>query len=142
MTNRLTILLALVSLTLSGCHQAAPASGVEPATLNLTDWTETTELYMEYPPLVAGRTARFAVHLTRLGDFQPVNAGHAVLEFVGDAGGSPTTIAGPEPSRPGAFRVEGMVPRAGRYRWALVLQSPNLADRHDLGMVTVFPDDH
>jgi len=35
-----------------------------------------------------------------------------------------------------------MVPRAGRYRWALVLQSPSLADRHDLGMVTVFPDDH
>jgi len=74
MTNRLTILLVLVSLMLSGCRQAAPASGVEPATLNVTDWTEATELYMEYPPLVAGRTARFAVHLTRLEDFQPVNA--------------------------------------------------------------------
>jgi RND family efflux transporter MFP subunit len=141
MTSRLTILLVLVGLALSGCRQP-PAPAAEPATLNLTDWTGTTELYMEYPPLVAGRTARFAVHLTRLEDFQPVNSGHAVLEFVGDDGGSPTTIAGPEPSRPGAFRVEGMVPRAGRYRWALVLQSPSLSDRHELGAITVFADDH
>ena len=40
----------------------------------MTDWTDKTELFMEYPPLVAGETALFAVHLTKLGDFSAVNA--------------------------------------------------------------------
>ena len=34
-------------------------------TLDVTHWTDKTELFMEYPPLVAGQTALFAVHLTR-----------------------------------------------------------------------------
>ncbi|MEQ1759712.1 MAG: efflux RND transporter periplasmic adaptor subunit, partial [Vicinamibacterales bacterium] len=56
------------------------------------------------------------------------------------AGGAAVTLAGSEPLRPGAFRVEGVLPQAGAYRWALVVDAPGLADRHDLGMTTVFPD--
>ncbi|MGE5836383.1 MAG: efflux RND transporter periplasmic adaptor subunit, partial [Acidobacteriota bacterium] len=48
---------------------------------------------------------------------------------------------GPPPSRPGAFRVEETAPAAGRYRWALVLESPGLSDRHDLGTISVFGDE-
>ena len=96
---------------------------------------------MEYPPLVAGHTALFAVHLTTLGDFKPVDAGQARVEFTPAAGGQPTTLIGPQPSRPGAFRVEGVVPAAGRYRWAMVLDAPGLSDRHDLGDVSIFPDE-
>ena len=29
----------------------------EPPTLDVTHWTDKTELFMEYPPLVAGQTA-------------------------------------------------------------------------------------
>jgi cobalt-zinc-cadmium efflux system membrane fusion protein len=50
-------------------------------------------------------------------------------------------LPGSEPSRPGAFRVEGAIPLAARYRWALVVDAPGLADRHDLGSVTVFADE-
>jgi RND family efflux transporter MFP subunit len=91
--------------------------------------------------LVAGQTSLFAVHLTRLNDFAPVNEGHARVEFTPDAGGQPTSLTGPPPSRPGAFRVEAAAPAAGRYRWALVLESPALSDRHDLGTITVFGDE-
>ena len=96
---------------------------------------------MEYPPLVAGRPALFAIHLTRLADFTPVSAGQATVEFTPESGGAPKTLAGPKPSRPGAFRVEEAPPPPGRYRWALVLEAPDLSDRHELGTITVFADE-
>ena len=96
---------------------------------------------MEYPPLVAGHTALFAVHLTTLADFKPVTSGQARVEFTPENDGQPTALAGPQPSRPGAFRVEGAPPAAGRYRWALVLDAPGFSDRHDLGPVQVFADE-
>ena len=43
-----------------------------------------------------------------------------------EAGGAPVTLPGSEPLRPGAFRVEGKMPPAGRYRWALLVNAPGL----------------
>ena len=142
MTTRTRLLCAalLAAVGMGACTRQTETATAESETLNVTDWTDKTELYMEYPPLVAGQTALFAVHLTKLDDFKPVTAGRASVEFAPEAGGQPETIAGPEPSRPGAFRVEGAPPVAGRYRWALVLEAPGLAVRHDLGMITVFAD--
>ena len=96
---------------------------------------------MEYPPLVAGRTALFAVHLTKLADFQPLTAGRPRIEFTPESGGAAKVVPGSEPSRPGAFRVEGAAPPAGRYQWALVIEAPGLADRHELGSITVHADE-
>jgi membrane fusion protein, heavy metal efflux system len=123
------------------CRDRADQRAHEPPTANVTHWTEKSELYMEYPPLVAGRSIRLAVHLTRLNDFQALAAGTPAIEFTPEQGGQPTVLRGSPPSRPGAFRVEGTAPPAGRYRWTLLVDAPDLADRHDLGMVTVFADD-
>ena len=57
------------------------------------------------------------------------------------SGGATVVLPGSEPLRPGAFRVEGKLPPAGRYRWALLVTAPGLSDRHDLGMTIVFPDE-
>lgn len=142
-TTRIRMMCAAIALAAgaAACRPQATPPAAETPTLDVTDWTGKTELFMEYPPLVAGKTALFAVHLTKTDDFKPVTAGRATLEFTPEAGGASIAIAGPPPSRPGAFRVEGAVPAAGRYRWALVLDAPGLADRHDLGAVTVAGDD-
>jgi membrane fusion protein, heavy metal efflux system len=137
---RLTVALIL-SLFGAACTRSGDAPKAEPVALNVTHWTEQTELYMEYPPLVSGRSARFAVHLTKLNDFRALAAGTPSLEFTPERGGTPTLLRGTPPSRPGAFRVEGAPPAAGRYHWALLVDAPGMADRHDLGSVTVFPDD-
>jgi membrane fusion protein, heavy metal efflux system len=131
----------IVSLLVAACTRSGDAPKTETPTLNVTHWTEKTELYMEYPPLVAGRSARFAVHLTKLNDFQALAAGTSALEFIPERGGTPTLLRGTPTSRPGAFRVDGAAPGAGRYRWALLVDAPGMSDRHDLGSVTVFPDD-
>ncbi|MBI4888796.1 MAG: efflux RND transporter periplasmic adaptor subunit [Acidobacteria bacterium] len=144
MRGRLIGAALLTAVGLTGCTRpGAPAPVAESglATLDVTHWTGKTELFMEYPTLVAGRSALFAVHLTRLADFTPLTEGRAAVEFTPEAGGPPKVLTGPPPSRPGAFRVEDVPPAAGRYRWALVLDAPGLPDRHDLGTVTVFPDE-
>ncbi len=137
---RLIMLVVAVGLPACGSSPAPREHANEEISLDVTSWTDRSELFMEYPPLVAGQSARFAVHLTRLEDFQPLTAGQPSLEFIPEAGGTATTLPGNDPSRPGAFRIEGTPPAAGRYRWALRVQAPNLTDRHDLGTVTVFPD--
>jgi membrane fusion protein, heavy metal efflux system len=135
-------LVALLAAATTACGRPqAPAAEAETPTLNVTDWTARTELYMEYPPLVAGHAARFAVHLTKLDDFAALNAGTPAIEFRPAGGGAPTLLRGSAPSRPGAFRVDGVPPAAGRYRWALVVDAPGLSDRHDLGEVAVFADE-
>jgi cobalt-zinc-cadmium efflux system membrane fusion protein len=133
-----TAVVIVVAMLGAACRRAEEPAAAELPTLDVTSWTERSELFMEYPPLVAGQQVRFAVHLTRLADFSALNAGRPRIEMTPEAGGAPVTLPGSEPLRPGAFRVEGTVPPAGRYRWALLVDAPNLADRHDLGVATVF----
>ena len=143
MRHLLTILVLAASVA-SGCSRsgdAPAASGAEPPTLDVTSWTDRSELFMEHPPLVAGKSVRFAVHLTNLADFSALNAGRPSIEMTPEVGGATTTLAGSDPLRPGAFRVEGTTPPPGRYRWALLVNAPGLTDRHDLGVTTVFGDE-
>jgi len=134
-------LLGFVTAIACGGGAGVVAPEVEVPTLDVTAWTDKTELFMEYPPLVGGQTALFAVHLTRLSDFSAMTTGRPRLEFMPEAGGSLVTVQGMEASRPGVYRVEGAMPPAGRYLWALVIKAPDVMDRHDLGSLTVFADE-
>jgi len=131
----------VVALSMAACGGGmVEAPEAEVPTLDVTVWTDTTELFMEYPPLVAGEEALFAVHLTRLSDFSAMTTGRPRIEFTPESGGSLAVLPGEEASRPGVYRVLGAPPAAGRYQWELVIDAPDLMDRHDLGVVTVFPD--
>jgi cobalt-zinc-cadmium efflux system membrane fusion protein len=141
--NRLRVLSGtLLAICVLGSCRAQPATPTseELPTLDVTHWTDKTELFMEFPPLIAGQTALYAVHLTRLSDFSAMTTGRPRVEFVPVSGGSPVILQGNEPSRPGVFRVQAASPPAGRYRWALIVDAPGLSDRHDLGTVSVYAD--
>jgi membrane fusion protein, heavy metal efflux system len=140
MTRRPVLVLLLIAVTTAACSKREEAAQKEPPALSVTHWTDTTELFMEYPPLVTGQSARFAVHLTTLKDFKALNAGRASAEFVPERGGASTVFTPTGPLRPGAFRVEGVPPAPGTYRWAILVEAPGFKDRHDLGTVTVFAD--
>jgi RND family efflux transporter MFP subunit len=136
----IAVLLASLAAACGRGGDTAPQGEAEPPTLAVTNWTDKSEVFMEHPPLVAGQTVRFAVHLTRLADFSALDAGRPSIEMTPESGGSAVTLPGSDPLRPGAFRVEGKLPAAGRYRWALLVNAPGLTDRHDLGVATVFAD--
>ena len=142
-TLRSVLVVLVVVGAFSACRRTGsePAAPAEPPTLDVTNWTGKSELFMEFPPLVAGQSARYAVHLTRLSDFTPMTTGRPRIEFTPQSGASTIVLQGNPPSRPGAFRVEGNSPPAGRYNWALIVDAPDLQDRHDLGTITVFPDE-
>jgi membrane fusion protein, heavy metal efflux system len=110
----------------------------KPDVISVTDWTDRTELFMEYPPLVAGQNARFAVHLTAIGSFKPLKSGTVNVLLEGPGGTEKFTTTGP--SRPGIFGVDVKPARAGAYTMTVQLKSPSLNDSHSIGQVTVYPD--
>ena len=130
---------ACLVLGVSGCGAPDPAAtdpveADEPAPVVETRWTALTELFVEFPPLVAGQTSRFAIHVTDLATFEPVRAGRVEVRL---RGADTQTFEVDAPGRPGIFGVDVTPDQAGRYRLELVLDAPDLADRHDLGEVTV-----
>ena len=138
-TNRMRIrgavvLPACLALGCDGGAGAIEAVDEELPAVVETRWTGRSELFMEYPPLVEGETSRFAIHFTDLATFEPPRAGRAEVRLDG-AGGEAFTVNAP--GRPGIFGVDVTPARAGRYRLSVVLDAPGLADRHDLGAVTV-----
>jgi membrane fusion protein, heavy metal efflux system len=124
----------------SACRRATTAADAEGPTFSVTHWTDKTELFMEHPALVASKSARFAVHLTKLGTFQALTEGRPSIELRGSEG-RVTSVPGTTALRPGAFRVEGVMPAAGKYEWRLKVDAGALQDVHELGTVTVYPSD-
>ena len=125
---------------------AACGRGTEPAApedaeldpLAVTRWTEKTELFAEYPPLVVGQTSRFAIHLTDLRTFKAVTAGQVEVQLQG--GGAPETFRVDGPSRPGIFGVDVKPSRAGNRVLVIALKSAGLTDEHRIPDVIVHGD--
>ncbi|WP_237063621.1 MULTISPECIES: efflux RND transporter periplasmic adaptor subunit [Microbulbifer] len=107
-------------------------------TLVFTDYTDTTELFVEFPPLVAGQTSKFAAHVTRLADSAPLESGRVdVVLKRGDSIAARFRVR--EPARTGIF-TPGVKPRdAGEFRLLIEVQDGELQATHDLGMVRVYP---
>lgn len=137
----------VLPLLLLGCGDPPEVDGSEEHghahggdnTLVYTDYTDATELFVEFPALVAGNSATFAAHVTRLGDYEPLTSG--VLDVVLEKEGR--TVARfrvKQPARPGIF-TPAVTPRdPGNFDLAIEVRDENLQARHELGTVTVFPD--
>lgn len=108
-------------------------------TLVYTHYTSATELFVEFPPLVAGQASTFAAHVTRLADYQPLTSGTLnVLLSEGDRLVARFRVQAP--ARPGIFTPAVTPRQAGDYQLTLVVTDGDLEARHELGRVTVFPN--
>ena len=139
--KRLALLLLTATLTI-GCRKpsqvAAKAIQAESEPESITNWTNQTELFMEYPPLVAGQTSRFAIHLTRLDNFKPFAAGTVEVRLTRQAGNLEPFKAD-APSRPGIFGVDVTPSRAGEFQLTVSFNGEGISDVHKLGKITSFP---
>ena len=136
----LTPVIVLLLSTLA-CGSPADEAAAEPevASVVVTQWTDSTELFLEYPHLVAGqRTGNWAIHLTDLKDFAPIRSGTLTVLFTG-AGGLAETFSIEAPARDGIFLLDPSVERPGTYQVELSLESPQTTSRHVLPEVTVYP---
>jgi membrane fusion protein, heavy metal efflux system len=134
---RRSFILLLVIFT-AGCQKQAPvaqkATEPEPHPESYTNWTTKTELFAEYPPLIAGRTSRFAVHFTRLDTFKPVAKGKVEIRLT-SADGKVESFSADGPARPGIFGVDVKPAAAGEFRLSVHLTSDGLSDVHELGEI-------
>ena len=134
-------------LVLSSCRpgtkseaSAVPKSNhAEPHKEAVSHWTTKTELFMEYPTLIAGVKGRFSVHFTSLQTFKPQKVGKVEVTLRSKDGPAEVFSAS-APSRPGIFGIDVQPKKPGEYEMTVALSAPDVTDRHDLGAVRVYPD--
>ena len=143
MTRSRLLAMALAAMTvpaLAACSGAdAPAEeahGHGGGGIVVTDYTDATELFVEYRPLVMGKDRRFDAHLTWLDSYDPVTEGTLTAELTWPDGSTDTAEAGPSDVE-GIFRPLLRASKSGTARLRLVLDGPRGASAHDLGEVTV-----
>ena len=130
---------ALACLMLGFCRGGADRSSAagEAGAKSVTQWTEKTELFLEYPPLVAGAVSRFSVHLTELDGFKPLTEGRLVVKLR-SSDGTIEPFAVDAPSRPGIFGLDVKPAKPGVGTLVISLESSTLRDTHEVGSVQVF----
>jgi cobalt-zinc-cadmium efflux system membrane fusion protein len=142
-----SIVLSTVLLLLpGGCapppNQAVSASESaeeEPEPVAITVFTERAQLFMEYPRLVPGLSARFLAHVTVLATGAPIRSGQLRLEITKGPGGS-RTLEAAQPTRDGLFIPVGAFDAPGIYQAQIVVTSDQLVETFALDPITVHAD--
>ena len=137
-----TLVACALLVLLAGCGNdtAPPATEEEHehGGTTVTRWTEETELFFEYPPMIAGVPSEpWAIHLTRLSDFSPVTEGALTLAFRGPDGTVYTTRS-EAPARPGIYTPTPQLPQPGTYDLVMDVGGPQLQDRIRVGQIEVY----
>ena len=100
---------------------------VEIGAVVVTQWNDSTELFLEYPYLVAGEaTGNWAIHLSDMEDFQPVRSGSLTVRFE-NATGTAETFEIDAPARDGIFLLDPVVRQPGNYQVELTLNGTAVA---------------
>lgn len=144
------VLMATAALLGAGCHRhetgadhapGAPktAAGEEVKTASATHFSDRSELFVEYKPLIVGEETAFAAHMTKLSDFKPFTAGKLTATLSG--GNQPEeSFAVDAPTQPGIFRPVAKPRHAGERSLTFRLETPEFTAVHVLGKVLVYAD--
>ena len=138
--------LFIVCLTiglLAGCKSRQTQEEKKEATLEplaYTLYTDKSELFVEFKPLVVGEESRFAAHLTLLGEnFLPYTEGTVTVNLI-QPGKSLTDSAG-SPSSPGIFRLALQPTQAGIGKLVFDIQTKNFTDQFTIDSVRIYADE-
>ena len=141
MNIRTRIALPLLALLAFGaCDREEAAEEAEHPSVVVTQWNDSTELFLEYPHLLDGEaTGNWAIHLSSMKDFKPITSGVLTVRFLrGDAVAKTFTIEAP--ARAGIYLLDPVIEDAGDYDVELSLASPQVTSAHRLERVRVFAD--
>ena len=135
----LTAATIMVVLLASACNDPEDGLGEpEIGAVVVTQRNDSTELFLEYPHVVAGeQTGNWAIHLTDMDDFQPIRSGILTVGFMRDQVRT-ETFQVDAPTRDGIFILDPVVMQPGVYRVEMELTSPQANSRHTLAQVRVY----
>ncbi len=95
--------------------------------LSFTIWTELSELFVEFPPLVVGVTSSFAAHFSNMKNFKAIEVGQAMVCLI-ENNKEIEVDAAAAPASPGIFRL-GLTPaKVGSFNLAFILNTPTIKD--------------
>ncbi|MDQ3019013.1 MAG: efflux RND transporter periplasmic adaptor subunit [Bacteroidota bacterium] len=146
MKNIIFILAISISVLFWGCgkdnNNDNSGSNDEPEleTLAFTLYTDKTELFVEYKPLVTGEESKFAAHFTQLGEsFKAFTEGTITLRLkIGD---KEQSIISNAPTSPGIFRFALTPETEGKGQLIFDIQSELFLDQIIIQDVTVYPSE-
>ena len=131
---------ALCALVVLGAACGGAEEAIEEPELGavvVTQWVDGTELFLEYPFLVAGQqTGNWAIHLTHRDGFEPIRAGTLHVRF-SSGGTAAEAFTVDAPLRDGIFLLDPVIARAGTYQVELILESAQVESRHVVSDVLV-----
>src|SRR5688572_9496603 len=98
--KKIPLLILSLFLVLSGCNKQSKEDahthgegghehGLEPVSYTL--YSDKSELFVEFKPLVVGQVSKFATHLTKLKDFKPFTEGQVTVSFIANGKGIRST---------------------------------------------------
>jgi RND family efflux transporter MFP subunit len=136
----LALCCAALPPALTACDPQAPPAEPEHPSVVVTQWNESTELFLEYPELLAGTaTGNWAIHLSDMKTFKPITEGTLVVSFL--AGGREVAAFTLDaPARAGIYLLDPVIAEPGSYQVRLALNSPQLSSVHTLPEVQVWAD--
>lgn len=141
--NKAIISLVIVVGLLASCnnneHGRKTLTGVDPEPLAYTLYTDKTELFVEFKPLVVGKVSKFAAHFTQLGEnFKAVTEGSVTVSLIGN--NKHLTDKAEKPSSPGIFRLALTPENSGIYQLVFDIQTEEYSDIVKISNITVYSD--
>lgn len=136
------ITICLLAIGIMACKQKAAkepaAESLEP--LAYTLYTNKSELFVEFKPLVVGQTSKFAAHLTLLGEnFLPYTEGTVTVSLIQADKGLKNAVT--SPSSPGIFRLALQPVQAGMGKLVFDIQTKDFTDQFIIDSVQVYADE-
>jgi RND family efflux transporter MFP subunit len=108
--------------------------------VSYTLYSEKSELFVEFKPLIVGSTSKFAAHLTRLGEeFVPYTEGEVTVSLIQGRSGLKNTSTAP--SSPGIFRLALQPQKAGWAKLEFTIRTKSFTDKIVIDSVHVFKDE-
>jgi RND family efflux transporter MFP subunit len=110
---------------------------VHPENASVSKWTDASELFMEYPPLVKGESARFLIHLTNLRDFSAVKNSPLTIDIYQ---GEVKVLSHVEtrPSREGIYTPDITLNTTGYHTMVLSLSGDEIRDTIRIDSIRVY----
>jgi len=137
------MLLAFALMLPGGCAQqpAAPTEaehGHGAGSITTTNYSDATELFVEFRPLVVNLRRRFDAHMSWLEDYRAVGEGRLTAELV-HSDGTVDRASAEVSDTPGIFRPLLAASKSGRARLRFTLEARGRTSVHDVGDVLVYP---
>ncbi|CAN5659159.1 hypothetical protein BH23GEM8_BH23GEM8_15580 [soil metagenome] len=132
-------MIVLTAIASVGCNAGEAVGEGEHPSVVVTQWNDSTELFLEYPELIAGQaTGNWAIHLSDMSTFLPITEGTLQVSFRQN-GQDVHVFTLDAPARDGIYLLDPTIEAPGSYEVQLTLSSPQTRSTHTLPVVTVWP---